>query len=317
LSSAILIQVLQSLVVLVFAPLYAGVLTRAEAVLASRRGPSVLQPYRDLAKLLRKGSVISDQASWIFRITPFVAFACYLTVSVIVPVITDTPLPLAFLADLIGGAFVLTLASFMTSLAGLDTASPPGGLGASRASWIGSMAEPALILVFFTVGAVSASDNPYLMNHAIASSPYALVLPTHLLGLVAFFMIVLVENGRIPIDTPGGTTEISMIEENRVLEYSGRNYALMKWGSWMKLFLMSAIFMNVFVIPWGLGTSASVPSALLAVPVLLGKLALCGLAIVVIDTSFAKLRFFRIAEFLGAAFLLALVGVATSYVIGA
>ena len=297
-SVPVLIQVLQSLVVLCLAPLYAGVLTRAEAMLASRRGPSVLQPYRDLAKLLRKGSVTSDQASWIFRITPFVTFACYLTVSVIVPIITNTPLPLAFLADLIGGAFVLTLASFMTSLAGLDTASPPGGLGASRASWVGSMAEPALILVFFTVGAVSASDNPYLMNHAIASSPYALVLPTHV------------------IDTPGGTTEISMIEENRVLEYSGRGYALMKWGSWMKLFLMSSIFMNVFVIPWGLGTSADLPSALLAIPILLGKLALCGLAIVVIDTSFAKLRFFRIAEFLGAAFLLALVGVATSYVIG-
>ncbi len=315
-SAAILIQVLQSLVVLGLAPLYAGVLTRAEAVLASRRGPSVVQPYRDLAKLLHKGSVISDQASWIFRITPFVTFACYLTVSVIVPVITNTPLPLAFLADLIGGAFVLALAGFMTSLAGLDTASPYGGLGASRASWIGSMAEPALIVVFFTVGAVSASDNPYLMNHAIAASPYALVLPTHLLGLLAFFMIVLVENGRIPIDNPGGSTEISMIEEGRVLEYSGREYALMKWGSWMKLFLLSSIFMNVFVIPWGLGTSADLPSALLAIPVLLGKLALCGLAIVVIDTSFAKLRFFRIAEFLGAAFLLALVGVATSYVIG-
>jgi formate hydrogenlyase subunit 4 len=313
----VLIQVLQSLTVLGFAPLYAGVLARAEAVLASRRGPSVLQPYRDLAKLLRKGSVVSDQASWIFGITPFVTFACYLTVSVIVPVITNTPLPLAFLADLIGGAFVLALASFMTSLAGLDTASPYGGLGASRASWIGSMAEPALILVFFTVGAVSASDNPYLMNHAIAASPYALVLPTHLLGLLAFFMIVLVENGRIPIDNPGGTTEISMIEEGRVLEYSGRQYALMKWGSWMKFFLLSSIFMNVFVIPWGLGTSGDLPSALLAIPVLLGKLALCGLAIVVIDTSFAKLRFFRIAEFLGAAFLLALVGVATSYVIGA
>ena len=314
--TAVAIQVLQSLVVVLFAPLYAGVVTRAEAVVASKRGPSVLQPYRDLAKL-RKGSAISDQASWVFRCAPFVAFACYLTVSVIVPVITDTPLPLAFLADLIGGAFVLTLASFMISLAGLDTASPYGGLGASRASWIGSMAEPALILVFFTVGAVSASDNPYLMNHAVASSPYVVVLPTHLLGLIAFFMIVLVENGRIPIDNPGGTTEISMIEEGRVLEYSGRQFALVKWGSWMKLFLMSSIFMNVFVLPWGLGTSASLPSALLAVPVLLGKLALCGLAIVVIDTSFAKLRFFRIAEFLGAAFMLALVGVATSYVIGA
>jgi formate hydrogenlyase subunit 4 len=253
----------------------------------------------------------------VFRGAPFVAFACYLTVSVIVPVITNEPLPLAFLADLIGGAFVLTLASFVISLAGLDTASPYGGLGASRASWIGSMAEPALILVFFTVGAVSASDNPYLMNHAVASSPYVVVLPTHLLGLVSFFMIVLVENGRIPIDTPGGTTEISMIEESRVLEYSGREYALVKWGSWMKLFLLSSVFMNVFVIPWGLGSAASLPGALLAIPVLLGKLALCGLAIVIIDTSFAKLRFFRIAEFLGAAFMLALVGVATSYVIGA
>ncbi len=315
--SAVIAQVLQSLVVLCGAPLYAGVLARAEAIVESKRGPSILQPYRDLAKLLRKGSAVSNQASWVFAVTPFVTFACYLTVSVIVPVLTNTPLPLAFLADLIGGAFVLTLASFMTSLSGLDTASPYGGLGASRASWIGSMAEPALILVFFTVGAVSASDNPYLMNHAIAASPYALVLPTHLLGLLAFFMIVLVENGRIPIDSHGGTTEISMIEESRVLEYSGRAYALMKWGSWMKFFLLSSIFMNVFVLPWGLGNGADLASVVLAIPVLAGKLALCGLAIVIIDTSFAKLRFFRIAEFLGAAFLLALVGVATSYVIGA
>jgi formate hydrogenlyase subunit 4 len=313
----VLVQVLQSLTVLLLAPLYTGALTRAEAIVGSKRGPSVLQPYRDLGKLLRKGSAVSDQASWVFRGAPFVAFACYLTVSAIVPVITNDPLPLAFLADLIGGAFVLALAGFVTSLAGLDTASPNGGLGASRASWIGSMAEPALILVFFTVGVVSASDNPYLMNHAIAHSPYALVLPTHLLGLVAFFMIVLVENGRIPIDNPAGSIEISMIEEGRVLEYSGREYALMKWGSWMKLFLLSTILMNVFVIPWGLGSSTSLVSALIAIPVLAGKLALAGAAIVIIDTSFAKLRFFRIAEFLGAAFLLALVGIATSYVIGA
>ncbi len=317
-AAPLLIQVLQSLVVIAVAPLYAGALTRAESIVASKRGPSLLQPYRDLAKLLRKGSAVSDQASWVYRITPFITFACYMTVSVIVPVLTSDPLPLAFLADLIGGAFVLALAGFMTSLAGLDTASPHGGLGASRASWIGSMAEPALILVFFTVGAVSASDNPYLMNHAIAASPYALVLPTHLLGMVAFFMIVLVDTGRIPIDNPGGSTEISMIEEGRVLEYSGREYALMRWGSWMKLFLLSSIFMNVFVFPWGLGSAASgIPGALLAIPVLLAKLAGCGLAIVVIDTSFAKLRFFRIAEFLGASFMLAVVGVATSYVIGA
>jgi formate hydrogenlyase subunit 4 len=315
--TAVLLQILQSLVVLLLAPLYAGVLARAEAVVASKQGPSIIQPYRDLAKWLRKSSVISDQASWVFRGAPFVAFACYLTVSTIVPIITNEPLPLAFLADLIGGAFVLTLASFVTSLSGLDTASPLGGLGASRASWIGSLAEPALILVFFTVGAVSASDNPYLMNHAVANSPYVLVLPTHLLGMVAFFLLVLVENGRIPIDSPIGSIEISMIEEGRSLEYSGRSYALMKWGSWMKLLLLSSIFMNVFVLPWGLGNATTIGGGLLAIPVLMGKLALCGLVIVIIDTSFAKLRFFRIAEFLGASFLLALVGIATSYVIGA
>jgi len=316
-STAVMLQILQTLVVVVIAPLYSGVLTRAEAIVASKRGPSVLQPYRDLAKWLRKSSAVSDQASWVFRGAPFVAFACYLTVSAIVPVITNEPLPLAFLADLIGGAFVLTLASFVISLSGLDTASPLGGLGASRASWIGSLAEPALILVFFTVGAVSASDNPYLMNHAVADSPYVLVMPTHLLGMVAFFMLVLVENGRIPIDSPTGSIEISMIEEGRTLEYSGRYYALVKWGSWMKLFLLSSIFMNVFVLPWGLSDARSIGGGLLAIPILLGKLAVCGLVIVIIDTSFAKLRFFRIAEFLGASFLLALVGIVTSYVIGA
>jgi formate hydrogenlyase subunit 4 len=162
----VLTQVLQSLAVLTLAPLYAGVLARAEAVVGSKRGPSGLQPYRDLAKLLRKGSAVSDQASWVFRGAPFVAFACYLTVPMIVPVITNEPLPLAFLADLIGGAFVLALAGFVISPAGLDTASPYGELGASRASWTGSMAEHALILVFLTVRAVPASDNPYLMNHA-------------------------------------------------------------------------------------------------------------------------------------------------------
>ncbi|HTQ18884.1 respiratory chain complex I subunit 1 family protein [Mycobacterium sp.] len=314
---AVLLQILQSLVVIALAPLYSGTLARAEAIVASKRGPSVLQPYRDLAKWLHKSSAVSDQASWVFRGAPFAAFACYLTVSAVVPIITNEPLPLAFLADLIGGAFVLTLASFVISLSGLDTASPLGGLGASRASWIGSLAEPALILVFFTVGAVSASDNPYLMNHAVAESPYVLVLPTHLLGTVAFFLLVLVENGRIPIDSPTGSIEISMIEEGRALEYSGRSYALVKWGSWMKLFLLSSVFMNVFVMPWGLGNANSIIPGLLAIPALLAKLAICGLVIVVIDTSFAKLRFFRIAEFLGASFLLALVGIATSYVIGA
>ena len=309
------LQFLQSLAVVALAPLYAGVLTRAGAMVQSKHGPSIWQPYRDLYKWLGKGSAISDQASWIFRAAPYVAMAAYLVVSTIVPVITDQPLPLAFLGDLLGGALVLGLASFVMSLAALDTASPLGGLGASRTTWIGSLAEPALILVFFTVGVLSASDNPYLMNHAIAASPLAMVLPTHLLGAVAFFMLLLAETGHIPIDNPSGTIEISMIEESRVLEYSGREYALVKWGGWMKLFLLSAIFMNVFVLPGGLGNGTSLLGGLLGIAAVLGKLAICGLAIVIIDSSFAKLRFFRIAEYLGGAFLLALIGIVTSYVV--
>ncbi len=311
----ITLQVLQGLVVLLLAPLYVGTIARAEAIVSSKRGPSILQPYRDLVKLLRKGSRQSVHTSWIYQGAPFVVFASYLTVAAIVPIITSNPLPLAFLGDLIGGAFVLTLAGFATALAALDTGSAYGGLGASRASWIGSLVEPALIVVFFSVGALSASDNPYLMNHSVASGGIVWVLPTHLLGMLAFFMLVLVENGRIPIENPSGTLEISMIEEGRVLEYAGRHYAIMRWGSYMKFFLMSAIFMNVFVIPWGLGNASSYSGGLLAIPVLAGKLALCGLFVVLIDTSFAKLRFFRIAEFIGAAFLIALVGDVTSYVI--
>lgn len=129
-------------------------------------------------------------------------------------------------------------------------------------------------------------------------------------------MLVLAENGRIPIDNPTGSIEISMIEETRVLEYSGREYAIIKWGSWIKLFLFSAIFMNVFVLPWGLGHADSLLGGLQGTLAVLGKLVVCGAVIVVIDSSFAKLRLFRIAEFLGASFLFALIGILTGYVIG-
>lgn len=315
-STAIWLQILQSTVVLFLSPLYAGVMTKAEAIVQSKKGPSVFQPYFDLAKLLRKGTTCATQSSAILQVAPFVAFSCYLTVSVIVPIITNAPLPLAFLGDLLGGALVLSLAGFAISLAGIDAGSHLGSLGASRATWVGSLAEPTLILVFFGVGVLSASDNPYLMNHAIASSGYIMTLPGHLLGTVAFFMLVITENGKIPIDNPSGTIEISMIEESRTVEFSGRGYAIAKWGSWMKLFLLSAIFMNVFVLPWGLGNGHSVLGGLIGTVALLGKLAICGVGIVIIDSSFAKLRFFRITEFLGAAFLLALLGIIASYVIG-
>ncbi len=311
-----LLQILQTLLILAISPLYVGVIARGAAILQSKRGPSVLQPYRDLRKWLRKGVVRSEYASPVFVAAPYVAMACYLTVSTIVPIITDQPLPLAFMGDLLGGALVLALAGFAMSLGAMDSGSTLGALGASRTAWLSSLAEPALILVFFTVGVLSASDNPYLMNHAIAGSPAAMLLPTHLLGAVAFFLLILAENGHIPVDNPAGTAEISMIEESRVLEYSGRDYALVKWGSWMKFTILSCVFMNVFVLPWGLGNATSLAQGLLGSLAVAGKLLLSGALVVVVDSSFAKLRFFRIAEYLGGAFLLALIGIITSYVVG-
>ena len=311
-----LLQFLQTLLILAISPLYVGVIARGTAILQSKHGPSVLQPYRDLRKWLHKGVVRSEHAGLVFVAAPYVAMACYLTVSTIVPIITDEPLPLAFMGDLLGGALVLALAGFAMSLGAMDSASPLGALGASRTAWLGSLAEPALILVFFTVGVLSASDNPYLMNHAIAGSPAALILPTHLLGAVAFLLLILAENGHIPVDNPAGTTEIAMIEESRVLEYSGRDYALVKWGSWMKFTVLSCVFMNVFVLPWGLGSATSLAQGLLGSAAVAGKLALSAALVMMIDSSFAKLRFFRIAEDLGGAFLLALIGIITSYVVG-
>jgi NADH dehydrogenase len=164
----VFLQILQSLVVIAVAPLCSGILARVEAIVGSKRDPSGVQPHRDLAKWPRNST---DQDPWVFRGAPCVALACCLTVSAIVPIIANELLPLAFLGDLIGGAFALTLASFVMALSGLDTASPLGGRGESRANWIGNLAEPLLILVLATVGAVSASDNAYSMKHAVADSP--------------------------------------------------------------------------------------------------------------------------------------------------
>lgn len=162
------LQIRQSLVAIAVTPLRSGILARAEAFVGSKRDPSGVAPYRDLAKWLRNSS---DQGPWVFLSTPIVVFACYFSMSAIMPIIPNQPLPLAFLADLIGSVFALTLASFAIALSGLDTASPLGGRGASRTSWVGNLAEPLPILVVVTVGAVSASDKPYLMNHVVADSP--------------------------------------------------------------------------------------------------------------------------------------------------
>ena len=315
--SGVLLHIYQTALVLALAPLLSGLITRTEAILQSKRGPSIFQPYYNLWKYAHKQTVRPHTASLLFRLAPPIAFGAVVFVSCVVPVVVGFPLPLAFSADLLFGAFFLVLSSFVVSLAGLDASSPYGNLGSSRAIFVGAVSEPTLILVFFNVGLLSQSDNPYVLNHALASSPLAVVSPAHIFTLFAFFMILLAENGHIPITGPGGHMELGMIDEARVLEYSGPELALLKWTSDIKQFIMFGIFVNVFFLPWG-GALAKPSLGALSVSsgtILLEMLIVAALVIIV-DASFSKLRLFRIAEYFGASLALALLSLLTVFLGG-
>ena len=310
-------NLLQIIFVLVFAPLYAGVLSRLKEMVQSRRGPSVFQPYRDIWKLFQKDEVVSDETTWIFRFTPYLVFVIPIFVATLIPVLTDYPLAFAFMADMLGGGFFLALAGFFAALAAVDTGNPYGPMGASRTRMVGYLAEPVFMIVFFTVSFVAQSTIPYIVQQKWVASPAAFFSPAHVLLLIAFLMLILAEGGRIPVDNPTGHFELAMIDESKGLEYSGRGAALMKWGGQMKFLVLACIFLNVLLAPWGLAHGTDFLNILAAVPQILLKILVFAVALVVIETSLAKLRLFRISEFLGAAFITSVAAMVTSIFPGA
>lgn len=310
------IQGAQVASVAVGSPLVSGVTARVEAVLQGRRGPRVLQPYYDLSKLFRKEALAPESTGPFFLVAPFLAMACYLTVPLLIPVLTSYALPLANMGDILGGGFILSLASFVVAVAAAETQDSYAQLGSSRAKTFAAITEPVVLLVVFTVAIVTTTDLPYVLGATVRSGPDQIVRPAHLLASAALFMVILFETGRIPIETHTGTTEFGMIEEARAFEHSGPYFALLKWGSMCKQLILFTIFLNVFVAPWGLASSRAVGWVLLAVVALMAKACLLGCVIAVIDDSFAKLRLFKITEFVAAAFLLATMGVFTLYLGG-
>jgi formate hydrogenlyase subunit 4 len=299
----ILFNLIQVTVVLAFAPLASGVLSRLKERVQSKRGPSILQPYRDLWKLLHKDEVVSEESSWLFRFTPYLVFVTPIFVTLLIPVLTTYPLFFAFMGDMLGGGFVLSLGGFFATLAAVDTANPYGPIGASRTRMVGFLAEPVFMIVFFTVSFVAGSTIPYIVQQRWIMPLANFFEPSHVLLIAAFLMLILAEGGRIPVDNPTGHFELAMIDESKLLEYSGRGMALMKWGGQMKLFVLMCIFLNVLVTPWGLADEQSLAAVLLAIPLVLLKILALVLVVVVIESSLAKLRLFRIAEFLGSAFI--------------
>ena len=314
--SPVLLQVLQVGTVALAAPGLSGFIARLEARLQGRRGPRILQPYYDIVKFFRKESLAPLEASWIFLAAPFVAFACYLTIPLLIPVLTSYGLPLGYMGDILGGGFLLALASFAVALAAAETGSPYAQLGSSRSKTFGAITEPVVLFVVFTVALLTSTDLPYALAATVRQSAGQIVRPAHLLAAAAFFMVILYETGRIPIETHSGTNEFGMIEEARSFEHSGPYLAMLRWGAAMKQFILYIIFLNVFVAPWGLASDGSLAAVILAVLALLGKAALVGVGVAVIDDSFAKLRLFKISEFVAAAFLLAVLAVFTVYLGG-
>ena len=310
------IQLLQVLTVALGAPVLMGVIAKVEARLQGRRGPRVLQPYYDLAKLCRKEALAPSGASWFFLLAPPAAVAAYLTIPLLIPVLTTFGLPLGYMGDILGGGFLLSLASFLVATAALETGSPYAQLGSSRAKTFSAITEPVVLFVVFTVALLTGTDLPYALAATVRSSAGQVIRPAHMLASAALFMVILHETGRIPVETHSGTNEFGMIEEARSFEHSGPYLALLKWGSMLKQFILFTILADVFLAPWGLASTQRLGAVLLAIVALLAKAVAVGCVVAVIDDSFAKLRLFKITEYASAAFLLAVLGVFTLYLGG-
>ncbi len=307
----IALQVAQVVTVIAVSPLLQGVILQWEERVQRARGPGIFQPYRDLWKLFHKQLVVPETASWIYWAAPVVAFTCMLTVPILIPVLTDFPLPLSDMGDILGGGLILTLGSFVVVLAGLDSGSAYGGIGSSRSVMLGILAEPTLILVLVGITLLAKSMLPFVVNHLLVAQPSVYWSPAHLFLVFAFFVLLLVETDRLPIHS-STHIEVYMIEEARILEYSGSLLALLKWASMMKQFILYTIFCNVLTLPWGLSQRGTALGVLGAAIGLFLRMLMIALVVVLVETAQSRLRFFRYQEPLAASFMLAVLAIAAN-----
>lgn len=296
-------ELVQIALTLLAAPLYAGWIRMLKCWLQGRGAPGVFQPYFNLQKLFSKDVHLARNASWVFRTTPYVVFSAILMVGSIIPIVS-TDIPFSASADMIALVTLFGIARFFLALAGMDVGSSFGGMGSSREMMIASLAEPAILMSVFTVSLISQSTSLSETARRIAGMEFFLS-PSMAFALFAFALILLAETGRVPVDNPTTHLELTMIHEGMILEYSGRHLALVEWAGMMKIFVFSCLGIALFA-PWGISADASgIPGALV---VAAAKLAAVGVGIALIETGLAKMRIFRVPEFLGGAFILAALG---------
>src|SRR5438046_2038144 len=300
------VQAAQMLLVLLLAPLLTGFTRKVKARLLLRRGPPVMQPYRDLVRLMRKEVVLAENASWLFRVIPYLIFAATWVAASLVPTFR-TGLLFSWSADLIAIVALLGSARFFLALAGLDVGTSFGGIGSSREVMIASLAEPAMIMVVFMLALIAGSTQLSTMAGVLLSSEVGLRVSLAL-ALLALIMVAIAENARIPVDNPATHLELTMVHEAMVLEYSGRHLALIELSASLKLLLYISLIACVFFV-WCLGPAGSGgPAVVIGLASYLGKLALAGGLLALFETAVAKMRVFRAPEFLGAALMLGFLG---------
>jgi formate hydrogenlyase subunit 4 len=295
------------------APLLVGLLRAVKARLVGRRGPSVWQPYADLRKLLGKEQVVSTTASWIFTLTPAIQVATMLVAALVVPVVVTRP-ALAFASNAIVLMALFVLGTFFLALAGLDTGSAFGGMGSSREVAIAALAEPTVILAIFALAMRVRTIDLGGLVEGLGHRPWLALDPAHLLAFAAFFIVMLAETGRLPVDNPATHLELTMIHEAMVLEYSGPGLALIEWAAAMKLFLFMTLLGNLFV-PGGVTSVAEPVPMALSLLALSGKVVILTVVLALVETSVAKLRLFRVPELLAGSFALAVLSIASVFLV--
>ncbi len=310
--SHVLLQVVQGIVAVAIAPLVLGWLNQCRAWLQNRRAPALVQPYRVLLKLLRKELVLATNASWLFRLAPYVVFACMVLAATIVPLVA-TDLPFAQAADVIALVGLLALARVFMALAAMDVGTAFGSLGSRREMFIAALAEPALLMVFFTPALISQSTALTTIVDQFSNGALHLY-PSMAFAAIAFVMVLLAENARIPVDNPSTHLELTMVHEAMILEYSGRHLALMDWAHALKLTVYIGIGIALFL-PWGIAQPQEWTGLPLALAALVAKLALAGAGLALLETLAAKMRIFKVPEFLGMAFMLAVLGMLVHFLV--
>ena len=304
----------QMLLVLLLSPLLTGFVRKVKARLLRREGPPLLQPYRDLIRLTRKEVVLAQNASWLFRVIPYIIFAGTWVAAALVPTFRSGLL-FSWTADLIAIIALLGSARFFLALAGLDVGTSFGGIGASREMMIASLAEPAMLMIMFTLALIAGSTQLSAMAAFMLSSQVGLRVSLGL-ALLALIMVAIAENARIPVDNPATHLELTMVHEAMVLEYSGRHLALIDLTSELKLLLYVSLIGCLFV-PWGIAApGAGAQTIATGIATYVAKLAAGGVLLALFETAIAKMRVFRVPEFLGVALMLGLLAALLRFVSG-